>query len=73
MRTEKMRDLEFSVFPASSNNLPSTLRSCSSTPSEFQGPPGQVGSNKLPPGGDVEAGNVDLLARNHLRFADGRE
>lgn len=61
MRTEKLRDLEFSVFPTSSNNIPSTLRKLFPKPYEFQGPPGQVGSNKLAPGSEVEAGNVDLL------------
>lgn len=61
MRTEKLRDLEFSVFPTSSTNLPGTLRKLFPKPYEFQGPPGQVGAVKAPPGSDVEAGYVDLL------------
>ena len=61
IRTERLRDLEFSVFPLSSNALPKTLAKFFPKPYEFQGPPGQVGSNKAAAGGDVAAGNVDLV------------
>jgi hypothetical protein len=61
IRTEKLRDVEFSIFPISSNNLPKTLRKFFPQPYEFQAPPGEVGSKKASPGSDVAPGNVDLL------------
>ncbi len=61
IRTEKLRDIEFSVFPVSSNNLPKTLRKFFPQPYEFQAGPGEVGARPGPPGSEVAPGNVDLL------------
>ena len=61
IRTEKIRTLEFSVFPISSNNLPATLRKFFPRPYEFQGAPGEVESRRNSGGSEVAAGNMDLL------------
>ena len=61
IRTEKIRTLEFSVFPISSNNLPATLRKFFPRPYEFQGAPGEVESRRNSGGSEVAAGNMDLV------------
>jgi hypothetical protein len=59
--TEKIRDLEFSVFPLSSNSVPATLNKFFPRPYEFQAPPGEVGSRKTPAANEPPGSNMDLL------------
>ena len=61
VRTERLRDLEFSVFPVSSNNMPKALRKIFPQPYDLLPPAGEAGSQKVPVVSDVAAGNVDLV------------
>jgi hypothetical protein len=61
VRTERLRDLEFSVFPVSSNNMPKALRRIFPLPYDLLPPPGEAGTQKAPVVSDVAAGNVDLV------------
>jgi hypothetical protein len=61
VRTERLRDLEFSVFPVSSNNMPKALRKIFPLPYDLLPPPGQAASQNAAAISDVAAGNVDLM------------
>jgi len=61
VRTERLRDLEFSVFPLSSNNMPKALRKIFPLPYDLLPQPGDAGAQKAAGVNDVAAGNVDLV------------
>ena len=61
LKTAKEQDIEFAIFPISSNNVPATLRKFFPRPNEFQAPPGEVGARKGPGPGDAVAGSLDLV------------
>jgi hypothetical protein len=61
VRSERLRDLEFSVFPVSSNNMPKALRKIFPQPYDLLPPAGEPGVQKALPPSDVPAGNVDLV------------
>jgi hypothetical protein len=61
VRTERLRDLEFAVFPISSNNMPKAIRKIFPSPYDLIPPPGEAGTPKAPAVSDVAAGNVDLV------------
>ena len=61
VRTERMRDLEFSVFPVSSNNMPKALSKIFPLPYDLLPQPGDAGAQRAAAVSDVAAGNVDLV------------
>ena len=61
VRTERLRDFEFSVFPLSSNNMPKALRKIFPLPFDLVPRPGQSVSPNAAAVSDLAAGNVDLV------------
>jgi hypothetical protein len=61
VRTERLRDLDFSVYPISSNTLPKALRKMFPLPYDLLPPPGASGAQQAPASSDAAAGNIDLV------------
>jgi hypothetical protein len=61
VRTERVRDLDFSVFPVATNSMPKALRKIFPLPFDLLPQPGDSGAQKTPDASDVAAGNLDLV------------